>query len=277
MSSSSKQQKRAKRAKAKAKQLRIQRNSDTLAAPNDDWPDNHLYFERNAEDKTREVIRMLNQSLLMLIETHQPDDQLPRPVRELFEDMQAAEATDLEDMIYLVVDGPLSEPHPVQNLLDGKLFQVMALYWNWSEGLDEDAVEQRMKAYEFDSALSRVLAPYLNSDEQDAAQEVDDYMDSIIDRTLIEAYLELMQAEAISQEELLFKLLQSPLLMLEDEFGEPLDEEGVAEEMASMLIGYWEWSEDLDETDAEARMTTEQFAQDLIRATERFLAISPAP
>lgn len=220
---------------------------------------------------------MLNQSLLMLIESHQPDDQLPRPVRELFEDMQAAEATDLEDMIYLVVDGPLSEPHPVQNLLDGKLFQVMALYWNWSEGLDEDAVEQRMKAYEFDSALSRVLAPYLNSDEQDAAQEVDDYMDSIIDRTLIEAYLELMQAEAISQEELLFKLLQSPLLMLEDEFGEPLDEEGVAEEMASMLIGYWEWSEDLDETDAEARMTTEQFAQDLIRATERFLAISPAP
>lgn len=269
MSSSSKQQKRAKRAKAKAKQLRIQRNGDTLSAPSDYWPDDHLDFELKPEAKPRKVIRMLNRSLLTLIENHQPGDKLPRPVLELFENMQAAEARDLEDMIYLVIDGPLSEPHPVQNLLDAKLLQVMALYWHWSEGLDKDAVEQRMKAYEFDSALSSVLTPYLDPDEQEAAQEVDDFMDSIIDEALIETYLEFKQAEAISQEELLFTLLQSPMLMLEDDFGELLDEESMADEITGMLAAYWEWSEDLDEADAEARMNSEQFKQDLIRATDR--------
>lgn len=273
MSSSSKQQKRAKRAKAKAKQLRIQRNGDTLSAPSDYWPDDHLAFEPTFDDKRLEVTRMLNRSMLMLIEAHQPGAELPRTVLELFEDMQAAEATDLEDMIFLVIDGPLSEPHPVQNLLEGKLFQVMALYWHWSEGLDKDAVEQRIKAYEFDSALSRILAPYLAPDEQDAAQEIDEYMDSIIDEAFIETYLEFKQAEAISQEELLFTLLQSPMLILEDDFGELLDEASMADEITGMLAAYWEWSEDLDEADAEARINSEQFKQDLIRAADRLQAM----
>lgn len=247
MASSSKQQKRAKRAKAKAKakakQQRVQRQA-------------------GATNRSSSAIQRAFADFHTGLTEYQPGQVLHPAVLEHFVELQQAEANSLEDLLLTFLDGPFGAPllDIDEELVDGKLRDLLAFYWGWSEGLDRETAEDRIDDPEFVIALAYTIM-CINGD----APEVDF---EAINEFMEEHYQALKQAEAISQEEMLKAFLESPLIPDEDEM-EGLDDDEVADEVSVALFLYWQWSEGLDEEQAMARIASGQFQIDLENARKR--------
>ncbi|GAB7531625.1 hypothetical protein PS3A_40390 [Pseudomonas sp. 3A(2025)] len=251
MASSSKQQKRAKRAKTKAKQQRVQRQASHSSAG---------YFANH--DAPSPAIQRAFADFHTGLTEYQPGQVLHPAVLEHFAEMQQAEANSLEDLLLTFLDGPFGAPllDIDEELVDGKLRDLLSFYWAWSEGLDRETAEDRIDDPEFVIALAYTIMCINGEEPAVDFEAINEFME--------EHYQALKQAEAISQEEMLKVFLEGPLLPDEEEMLE-LDDEEVAAHVSLSLIMYWDWSEGLSEDEALTRIASGQFQIDLNNAKKR--------
>lgn len=232
MSSSDRQQKRAKRAKAKAKQQRIQRNTGS---------------SRTADAYT---------------------DQYPPQVLEHFHELQLAEAISLEEMLVEFLQGPLAAlAFELDNGEEGdaqrvgqRLMHLLSMYWDWSEELDEQATLERLNSAQFDTAM-RNASTFVKELEQAQLEIVEEHFQAVKKAEAIS------QEEMIKT---LFEGPLMPFN--DDPTSDEPDYARTANELATVFARYWAWSENLDEDAIIARLSSPQFVQDMDRARTRIIA-----
>lgn len=225
-------QKRAKRAKAKAKQQRIQRNTGT---------------SRNDDAYTY---------------------QYPPQVIEHFHELQLAEAIGLEEMLVAFLEGPMAvlafdldngTEDDAQRTSE-RLVHLLSMYWDWSEGLDAQATLERVNTVQFATAMKNA-ARYVNEIEKAHLEMVEEHFQAVKQAEAIS------QEEMIKT---LFEGPLMPFD--DDPTRDEPDYARIANELAEVFARYWAWSENLDEDAIIARLSSPQFVQDMNRARARMIA-----
>lgn len=191
MSSANKQQKRAKRAKAKAKQARIERQHPHTPLPvvpdyfmpdflpdNEDLDDETLLqiyvdpetLESMDEDEREDMKALLRGDMegmatedeMMLDEVYEQPAPAPTESQRIahYEELRQAELQGEDALLSAFARGPIAA-HALHNIdfndYETILINTLGAYWKWAHGLDEQAIRARIVNDDFYEAFRDAL------------------------------------------------------------------------------------------------------------------------
>lgn len=192
MASANKQQKRAKRAKDKAKQQRMARQNPQALAPivpdyfmpdfldpDDEELDNNLLLESYLEpevlaemtDEEREAAIALldggdgeihSELEILLWEVYRSAAPAPTEAQCIahYEELMKAEAAGEEEFLMTFAKGPIAA-HSLHNIdfanFPDILVNTLGAYWKWAHGLDDQTIRMRIDNDDFYESFYEVL------------------------------------------------------------------------------------------------------------------------
>jgi len=190
MASPSKEQKRAKRAKAKAKELRIARNNPHTPAPivpdyfmpdfapfeeDEDDAEQLQYMDEEFladldEEEVEDMKALLSGDLdgistedqMLLDEVYEQPAQEPSAEQRMahFQELKQAEREGRDALLLAFVKGPVAA-HALFDINFADYAEILlgtiGAYWMWSEGIDEQTARDRIVNDEFYEAMRDAL------------------------------------------------------------------------------------------------------------------------